>query len=160
LATNIRLGHHEVDDQRLRRAAEEVGALDFIDRLPEGFATEVRERGAGLSVGQKQLVAFARALAFNPEILILDEATASVDSETERHIQAALDRLLRDRTSLVIAHRLSTVRRADRIVVLHRGEVREVGTHRELLELGGIYHKLHALQFEKPERSGSPALVG
>ena len=149
LASNIRLGDSSIDEARLRWAAAEVGALDFIERLPEGFASPVRERGAGLSVGQKQLVAFARALAFDPTVLILDEATASIDTETEQRIQKALGRLLVGRTSLVIAHRLSTIQRADRILVLHKGRLREQGTHRELLELGGIYHKLVQLQFQE-----------
>ncbi len=162
VAENIRLGEAAIDDQRLRWAAEEVRALEFIERLPEGFATTVRERGAGLSVGQKQLIAFARALAFDPRILILDEATASVDTETEQRIQQALERLLADRTSIVIAHRLSTIQKADRILVMHKGHLREQGTHRELLELGGIYHKLYLLQYqdrgsgEGPSRSGRP----
>ncbi|MDA8016091.1 MAG: ABC transporter ATP-binding protein/permease [Thermoanaerobaculia bacterium] len=148
VAHNIRLGEDAIDDETLRSAAEEVRALAFIERLPDGFSSRVRERGAGLSVGQKQLIAFARALAFDPEILILDEATASIDSETEAWIQQALDRLLENRTSLVIAHRLSTIQKADRILVLHRGELREQGTHAELLALGGIYAKLHRLQFQ------------
>ncbi|MEM9593565.1 MAG: ABC transporter ATP-binding protein [Acidobacteriota bacterium] len=157
VAGNIRLGETDIDDERLRRAAAEVHALDLVEGLPEGFETVVRERGAGLSVGQKQLIAFARALAFDPEILILDEATASIDSETESHIQQALDRLLVGRTSLVIAHRLSTVQRADRILVLHRGELREQGTHQELLALGGIYHKLYQLQFQSAEEAAPVA---
>lgn len=148
VAHNIRLGDESIDDETLRKAAEEVRALGFIEELPEGFGSRVRERGAGLSVGQKQLIAFARALAFDPEILILDEATASIDSETEAWIQQALDRLLENRSSLVIAHRLSTIQKADRILVLHRGELREQGTHAELLAMGGIYAKLHRLQFQ------------
>jgi ATP-binding cassette subfamily B protein len=131
----------------LRWAAREARALDFIERLPAGFATEVQERGAGLSVGQKQLVSFARALAFDPAILILDEATSSVDTETEQRIQEALDRLLVGRTSLVIAHRLSTVQRCDRILVMHKGELREQGTHQELLARRGIYYRLYLLQY-------------
>ncbi len=147
VASNIRLGDTSIDDERLRRAAAEVHAFDFIERLPEGLATPVRERGAGLSVGQKQLIAFARALAYDPRILILDEATSSIDTETEQRIQLALDRLLVGRTSVVIAHRLSTIQRADRIVVLHKGALREQGTHQELLAARGIYHKLYQLQF-------------
>ena len=143
---NIRLGNEAIDDERLRWAAGEVHALEFIDRLPGVFEAQVRERGAGLSVGQKQLLAFARALAFDPQILILDEATSSVDSETEGLIQLGLERLLVDRTSLVIAHRLSTIKRADRILVLHKGVLREQGTHEELLDLGGIYDRLYQLQ--------------
>ena len=151
ITANLRLGDATISDQRLRRAAEEVGALGFIEALPKGFDTEVKERGAGLSVGQKQLLAFARALAFDPQILILDEATASIDSETEDHIQRALERLLVGRTSLVIAHRLSTIRRADRILVMHKGRLREQGTHQELLAQRGIYHRLYQLQFATEE---------
>ncbi|MFQ5527801.1 MAG: ABC transporter ATP-binding protein [Thermoanaerobaculia bacterium] len=143
---NIRLGNPEIDDQRLRWAAREVHALEFIESLQDGFDAVVRERGAGLSVGQKQLIAFARALAFDPSILILDEATSSIDTETERLIQLGLETLLADRTSLVIAHRLSTIRRADRILVLHKGHLCEQGSHDELMELGGIYYRLHLLQ--------------
>lgn len=147
IASNIRLGKQSIDDQRLRWAAAEVQALHFIEQLPEGFATPVLERGAGLSVGQKQLIAFARALAFDPRILILDEATASIDTETEQLIQQALERLLAGRTSLVIAHRLSTIQKADRILVMHKGRLREQGTHHELLAAQGIYHRLHHLQY-------------
>ena len=136
---------------RVRWAAREVHADSFIEKLPGGFAAAVRERGAGLSVGQKQLIAFARALAFDPRILILDEATSSIDTETEQLIQKALDRLLEGRTSIVIAHRLSTVQKADRILVLHKGEVRELGTHQELLALRGIYYRLYLLQYKDQE---------
>jgi ATP-binding cassette subfamily B protein len=151
IAGNIRLGEDAIDDARLRWAAEEVHALEFIERIPGGLESTVRERGAGLSVGQKQLIAFARALAFDPRILILDEATSSIDTETEQRIQKALERLLVGRTSLVIAHRLSTVRRADRILVLHKGELREQGTHQELLAARGIYYKLYLLQYREQE---------
>lgn len=147
VAENIRLGEDAIDSDRLRWAAGEVHALDFIERLPRGFAAPVLERGAGLSVGQKQLIAFARALAFDPRILILDEATSSIDTETEQRIQSALQRLQEGRTSLVIAHRLSTIQRADRIIVLHRGRLREQGTHQELLAQRGIYHRLYQLQY-------------
>jgi len=151
IGANIRLGDAAIDDARLRWAAAEVHALPFIERLPEGLDAAVRERGAGLSVGQKQLIAFARALAFDPRILILDEATSSIDTETEQLIQQALERLLAGRTSIVIAHRLSTIQRADRILVLHKGEVREQGTHQELLALRGIYYKLYLLQYKDQE---------
>jgi ATP-binding cassette subfamily B protein len=154
---NIRLGEPGIDAERVRWAAREVHALEFIERLPGGFDAKVRERGAGLSVGQKQLIAFARALAFDPKILILDEATSSIDTETEQLIQKALDRLLVDRTSIVIAHRLSTIQRADHILVMHKGEIREYGTHQELLALRGIYHKLYLLQY-KDQESGRAVL--
>jgi ATP-binding cassette subfamily B multidrug efflux pump len=126
--------------------------------LPDGYDAEVKERGATLSVGQKQLVSFARALAANPRILILDEATSSVDTETEILIQQAIVKLLHGRTSIVIAHRLSTIQRADKIIVMHKGEIREMGTHQELLELKGIYHKLYRLQYK--EQAAAPALSG
>ncbi len=148
---NIGLGSGDIGAARIRRAAREVHALEFIERLPDGFDSELKERGGGLSVGQKQLIAFARALAFDPRILILDEATSSVDTETERLIQMALDRLLADRTSLVIAHRLSTIQRADRILVLHQGELREQGTHQELLARDGLYRRLYELQYQGEE---------
>jgi ATP-binding cassette subfamily B protein len=154
VANNIRLGEAAIDDERVRWAAGEVHARPFIERLPGGFDAEVRERGAGLSVGQKQLIAFARALAFDPSILILDEATSSIDTETEQLIQKALDRLLTGRTSIVIAHRLSTIQRANRILVLHKGEVREYGTHQELLALRGIYYRLYLLQYKDQEMGG------
>jgi len=150
IGSNIRLGG-AVSEERMRQAAKEVHALDLVERLPDGFETTVKERGAGLSVGEKQLISFARALAFDPRVLILDEATASIDTETEQHIQAALDRLLVGRTSLVIAHRLSTVRRADRILVFHKGRLRESGTHEELVARRGIYHKLYLLQFREQD---------
>ncbi len=149
LEENIRLGNRSITRDRLEWAAREVQASRFIDLLPDRFDSRVQERGAGLSVGQKQLIAFARALAFDPRILILDEATSSIDTETEQKIQAALDRLLIGRTSLVIAHRLSTIQRADRILVLHKGVLREQGTHRELLAAGGIYHRLYQLQYQE-----------
>ncbi len=159
VASNIRLGASEIDDERLRWAASEVHALEFVNRLEGGFENQLQERGAGLSVGQKQLIAFARALAFDPRILILDEATSSIDTETEQLIQLALDRLLVGRTSLVIAHRLSTIQRADRIVVLHKGQVREQGSHQELLAERGIYHRLYLLQY-KDQLGADAAVVG
>ncbi|MGD2114084.1 MAG: ABC transporter ATP-binding protein [Acidobacteriota bacterium] len=151
VARNIRLDEREIDEERLRWAAREAQALELIERLPGGFEAAVRERGAGLSVGQKQLIAFARALAFDPKILILDEATSSIDTETEQLIQQALERLLEGRTNLVIAHRLSTIQKADRILVLHKGRVREIGSHQELLAQRGIYYRLYQLQFKDQE---------
>jgi ATP-binding cassette subfamily B protein len=156
IGQNIRLGA-ELDAERLRWAAAEAQALPFIERLEGGFDAPVRERGAGLSVGQKQLLAFARAHAYAPRVLILDEATSSIDTQTEQAIQAALERLLIGRTSIVIAHRLSTIQRADRILVLHRGEVRELGTHQELLARRGIYHRLYQLQFGGEVAEPDPA---
>ena len=128
----------------------EVHALEWIERLPAGFETPVRERGAGLSAGEKQLVAFARALAFDPRILVLDEATASIDSDTEVLIQKALDRVLEGRTAIIIAHRLSTIQRCDRILVVHHGELREQGDHKTLMKLDGIYAHLYRMQFKDP----------
>jgi ATP-binding cassette, subfamily B, multidrug efflux pump len=144
---NIRMGRAEISEERLQQAARRVAADRFVRRLPAGYDQPVGERGASLSVGERQLISFARALAFDPLILILDEATSSVDSEVEAHIEQALDELMRDRTSLVIAHRLSTVQGADRILVLHHGELREQGTHAELLRRGGLYARLYELQF-------------
>ena len=147
IENNIRLGNENITDDKVRWAADEVRAAEFIERLPEGFASEVKERGAGLSVGQKQLISFARALAFDPAILVLDEATSSIDTETEQLIQTAVDRVMQNRTSIVVAHRLSTVQRADRIIVLHHGELREMGTHQQLLNLKGLYFRLFQLQY-------------
>ncbi len=148
IASNIRLHEESISDERVRQAAEYVNASHFIEKLPHGYDEEVRERGAGLSVGQKQLLAFARAIAFNPEILlILDEATSSVDTETEVLIQDALNKLMLNRTSIVIAHRLSTIRNVDRIIVLHKGRIVEQGTHEELLNRQGMYRKLYEYQY-------------
>ena len=144
---NIRLGREDIVEERVRWAAQEVRADSFIRRLKGEYEAEVRERGAGLSVGQKQLISFARALAFDPAILILDEATSSIDTETEQLIQRAIERVMRDRTSIVVAHRLSTIQSADRIIVLHHGEIREQGTHQELLAERGLYWKLYKLQY-------------
>ena len=147
IASNIRLGNTRITDERLRHAAREVHAAPFIERLPEGYQAELRERGAGLSVGQKQLISFARALAFDPRVLILDEATSSIDTETEILIRDAVERLMEGRTSLVIAHRLSTIQSVDKIIVMHKGEIREVGRHQDLLAERGLYWRLYQLQF-------------
>ena len=147
VASNIRLGAAEIPDERVRAAARRVGLEPFVARLPRGYAQPLGERGTSLSVGERQLVSFARALAFDPLVLVLDEATSSVDSELEARIEQALAELMRGRTSLVIAHRLSTVQGTDQILVLHHGEIRERGTHRELLRRGGLYARLHELQF-------------
>jgi ATP-binding cassette, subfamily B, multidrug efflux pump len=144
---NLTLGRADIGESRMRQAAERVGAAPFIDRLPGGYQQPLGERGASLSVGERQLVSFARALAFDPLVLVLDEATSSVDAELEAQIERGLSQLLRGRTSLVIAHRLSTVVHADQILVLDRGEVREHGTHAELLAHGGLYSQLYELQF-------------
>jgi ATP-binding cassette subfamily B protein len=151
IAGNIRLGRAEISEERVEWAAREVHADRFIERLKNGYEAEVRERGAGLSVGQKQLISFARALAFDPALLILDEATSSIDTETEQLIQRAIERVMRDRTSIVVAHRLSTIQNADRIIVLHHGEIREQGTHQELLGQRGLYWKLYKLQYAREE---------
>src|SRR5262245_5043164 len=147
IAGNIRLGNAAISDEAVQAAAREVHADPFISRLPLGYSTDLKERGAGLSVGQKQLVSFARALAFDPAVLILDEATSSIDTETEILIRDAVERLMEGRTSLVIAHRLSTIQSVDKIIVMHKGEVRETGTHQELLAKRGIYWRLYQLQF-------------
>ena len=151
VAGNIRLGSDWIEDKDVERAAEEVNLADFIRALPAGFSEEVRERGSTLSTGQKQLISFARALAHNPQILILDEATSSVDTETEFRVRDALSRMVEGRTSLIIAHRLSTVQRADKIIVMHKGRVREMGTHQQLLAQRGIYYKLYQLQYKDQE---------
>ncbi|MEO6333954.1 MAG: ABC transporter ATP-binding protein [Pyrinomonadaceae bacterium] len=158
---NIRLGRRDIDGGRIRWAAKEVRADDFIQNLSGKYEFEVRERGAGLSVGQKQLISFARALAFDPTILILDEATSSIDTETEQLIQQAVDRVMNDRTSLVVAHRLSTIQKCDRIMVFHHGELREAGTHNELLAMRGLYWRLFQLQYseEKIHVSGHGLLA-
>jgi len=135
----------------MRRAARDVNVLDFIDCLPHGFDETVRERGNSLSTGQKQLINFARALAYNPRILILDEATSSVDTDTELRIRSALERMVEGRTSVLIAHRLSTVQRAETILVMHKGQLREMGSHQELLAQRGLYWKLYQLQYKDQE---------
>jgi ATP-binding cassette subfamily B protein len=155
VAGNIRLGSHWIADQEVENAAEQVNVADFIRSLPGGFAEEVRERGSTLSTGQKQLISFARALAHNPKILILDEATSSVDTETEFKVREALTRMVEGRTSIIIAHRLSTIQRADKIIVMHKGQVREIGTHQQLLANRGIYWKLYQLQYKDQEIPGA-----
>jgi ATP-binding cassette subfamily B protein len=145
---NIRYGRLEATDAEVERAARTVGAHDFITRLPKGYDTVLAERGGNLSVGQRQLVSFARALLADPRMLILDEATANIDTHTEALIQKALGELLKGRTSVVIAHRLSTIRSADRIVVLEKGRIAEAGTHQELLTKGGLYHKLYTMNYQ------------
>jgi len=153
---NVRLGNEAIDDATVRRAVDAVHAGTFIDRLPGGLETPVAERGATLSVGQKQLLSFARALAFDPPVLVLDEATSSVDTETEMLIRDAVKVVMRGRTTIAIAHRLSTIQDMDRIIVLHKGELRESGTHQELLTQRGIYHRLYQLQFKDKELVSSP----
>ena len=151
LEDNIRLGTAGIDREAVEDAAEQVNLLDFIQSLPDGFDHAIRERGSGLSTGQKQLISFARALAHNPRFLILDEATSSVDTETEFRVREALSRMVEGRTSIVIAHRLSTIQRADRILVMHKGRLRESGTHQQLLAQRGIYWKLYQLQYKDQE---------
>lgn len=166
VSENIRLGSTWIGDASIEQAADDVNAGDFIRSLPLGFQEPLRERGNGLSPGQKQLINFARALAHNPRILVLDEATSSVDTETEMRVRAALDRMVEGRTSVIIAHRLSTVQRADQILVMHKGTLRETGTHQELLAQHGIYWKLYQLQYKDQEgpsaysRSGEPLVLG
>jgi ATP-binding cassette subfamily B protein len=151
LADNIRFGNDAITDEGLRQAARDVNVLDFIESLPGGFTEPVQERGNSLSTGQKQLINFARALAYNPRILILDEATSSVDTDTELRIRGALERMVEGRTSVLIAHRLSTVQRADTILVMHKGQLREMGSHQELLAERGLYWKLYQLQYKDQE---------
>jgi ATP-binding cassette subfamily B protein len=148
---NIRLGTERITAEELEEAAEQANLLEFVRSLPNGFAEPVRERGDSLSTGQKQLIGFARALAHNPRFLILDEATSSVDTETELRVREALGQLVQGRTSIIIAHRLSTIQHADRILTMHKGRLRETGTHQELLALRGIYWKLYQLQYQDQE---------
>jgi len=148
---NIRLGTDSITEEQVRQAAEDVNLADFIHQLPNTYAEEVQERGSTLSTGQKQLISFARALAHSPKILILDEATSSVDTETEFKVREALDKMVEGRTSIIIAHRLSTVQRADKIIVMHKAQLREMGTHQQLLAKRGIYHKLYQLQYKDQE---------
>lgn len=151
IRANLELGDSAVPMERIERVARSANAESFIRRLPDGFQSPVRERGSNFSGGQRQLLSLARVLVFEPEILVMDEATSSVDTETETLIQDALEKIMRDRTCLLIAHRLSTIRNADRIIVLHHGEVREIGSHAELMEKQGIYHRLYQLQYEREE---------
>jgi ATP-binding cassette subfamily B protein len=147
IANNINLSNEEISRERLIQAAKEVGAYEFIMKLPQGFDYDVMERGATLSAGQAQLISFIRAMVYDPRILVLDEATASVDTETEELIQHAINKLMQGRTSIVIAHRLSTIQNADRIIVLDHGEIKEMGSHQQLLKLNGFYKRLYDLQF-------------
>jgi len=147
IAGNIRLGNASVTDETVREVARYVNAARFIEKLPGGYEETVHERGSTLSTGQRQLLAFARALAFDPRVLILDEATSNIDTETEALIQDALAKLMTGRTSIVIAHRLSTIQHADKILVMHKGRIREAGTHQELLASRGYYYRLYQLQY-------------
>jgi ABC-type multidrug transport system fused ATPase/permease subunit len=157
IAANITLGDPSVDEERMRQAARRAQIAPFIENLPGRYRHEVQERGSTLSQGQRQLLSFARAIAFDPRILILDEATSSVDTRTEMLIQSALDELLKNRTALIIAHRLSTIRHADRILVIHKGEIWEQGTHDELRAKGGLYARLYDLQYRFQERDSGAA---
>jgi ATP-binding cassette, subfamily B, multidrug efflux pump len=152
---NLVLGDPSIPLERVERAAQLANADSFIRRLPEGYRARVRERGSNFSGGQRQLLALARVLVYQPNILVMDEATSSVDTETEALIQSALENVMRNRTCLLIAHRLSTIRNADRIIVLHHGEVREMGSHAHLMEKKGIYHRLYQLQYEREEMTFS-----
>jgi ATP-binding cassette subfamily B protein len=156
--SNVRLGTEGITRKTVQHALDEVGLGDLMRSLPQGVETEVNERGSTLSVGQRQLISFARALAHNPRFLILDEATSSVDTKTELQIRDALDRLLSGRTALVIAHRLSTIQHADRILVFHKGRLREQGAHQDLLAQRGIYFRLYQLQYKEQELHDSNAL--
>ncbi|HXU50106.1 MAG TPA: ATP-binding cassette domain-containing protein, partial [Candidatus Binatia bacterium] len=156
LESNVRLGTASVDRDAAERALREVGLGSYLDSQTKGMETAVTERGGTLSVGQRQLVSFARALAHDPKLLILDEATSSVDTNTEILIREALDRLLRGRTAVVIAHRLSTIQHANRILVFHKGRLREQGSHQELLALRGIYYRLYQLQYKEQELRSLP----
>jgi ATP-binding cassette subfamily B protein len=155
---NIRLGTDWISDEDVREAAEDVNLTDFIHNLPNTYKEEVRERGSTLSTGQKQLISFARALAHSPKILILDEATSSVDTETEFKVRDALSKMVEGRTSIIIAHRLSTVQRADKIIVMHKAQLREMGTHQQLLAQRGIYYKLYQLQYKDQELTSAGIL--
>jgi ATP-binding cassette, subfamily B, multidrug efflux pump len=155
IAGNITLGDERISESRMLQAARRAQVAPFIEKLPGGFEAEVQERGSTLSHGQRQLLSFARALAFDPRILILDEATSSVDAQTETLIQAALEELLKERTAIIVAHRLSTIKNADRILVIHKGEIWEQGSHDQLLARGGLYARLYDLQYRANERNGA-----
>jgi ATP-binding cassette subfamily B protein len=157
VASNIRLGTDWITEEEIERAADQVNVGDYIRSLPGGFQEPVRERGSTLSTGQKQLINFARALAHNPRILILDEATSSVDTDTELRVRSALTRLVSGRTSVVVAHRLSTIQSANHILVMHKGQLREMGTHQQLLAQHGLYWKLYRLQYRDQELPGAIA---
>jgi len=152
VAQNINLGNPDITDERMREVARYINAERFIERLPRGYDEEVGERGVNLSVGERQLLSFARALVYDPSILVLDEATSSVDTDTEYLVQDALRKFMAGRTSIVIAHRLSTIRYVDRIIVLHRGRILEEGPHAQLLAQGGLYSRLYELQFRDQEK--------
>ncbi len=148
IASNIRLGTPWITEEAIYRAAQDVNLHEFVEEQEDGIYEEVKERGSTLSTGQKQLIAFARTLAHDPKNLILDEATSSVDTETELKIRDAITRLMKGRTSIIIAHRLSTIQNSDKIIVMHKGQVREMGSHQELLARRGIYYKLFQLQYK------------
>ncbi len=156
IVSNLKLGNPDVPEDRIRTALRNANAEGFVRRLPGGLQAPVRERGNNLSAGQRQLLALVRMFVVDPEILVLDEATSSVDTETEFLVQGAFEKIMANRTCLVIAHRLSTIRNADRIVVFHRGVIREVGSHAELMEQGGVYYRLHQLQFQEEGAPGAP----
>jgi ABC-type multidrug transport system fused ATPase/permease subunit len=149
IENNIKLNNEKIPFEQVKDAAEIIGIDGFISRLPNGYQQNVKERGVTLSQGQRQLITFARALVYDPKILILDEATSSVDTHSEILIQNAIEKLMEGRTSIIIAHRLSTIQKCDKIIVMHKGEIRESGTHQQLLELGGIYSKLYQLQYKE-----------
>jgi ATP-binding cassette subfamily B protein len=148
---NITLGNEVISDQMVHDSAQQIGADSFIERLSDGYNHDVKERGAGLSHGQRQLLSFARAVAYNPAVLVLDEATSSIDTESEELIQNALDKMFDGRSSIVIAHRLSTIQNADQILVVHKGVLREKGNHQELLNMNGLYRRLYELQYKEQE---------
>jgi ATP-binding cassette subfamily B protein len=155
---NITLGDSSITEKQIREAAELVGAASFIEKLPNGYDYQVQERGGALSTGQRQLISFVRAMVYNPKILVLDEATSSVDTETEHLIESALEKLMSGRTCIIIAHRLSTIQHCDKILVMHKGVLREQGTHQELLSQRGLYYKLYQLQYA-PHSATASAVV-